>query len=105
MAYKDGVPAASNLFEAAAWHKAIRVSCQCGHTVAFDPHGLWWLFERKGWDMRFPQMRRHFACTLCHFDMRGTVRPVRVEPVDGAADVRLPMPPEREWKRALTRFR
>lgn len=53
MAYKDGLPLATNLFEAAVWHKAIKVTCGCGHAVTYDPHGLWWLFERKGWDMRF----------------------------------------------------
>jgi hypothetical protein len=105
MAYKDGIPVATNLFEAAAWHKAIKVTCRCGHTVTFDPHGLWWLFERKGWDMRFGKMREHFACMVCRDERPSAGRPIRVEPVDGAADVSLPMPPEREWKRALTRFR
>lgn len=105
MPYKDGVPVAIKLFEAAAWHKAIKVTCSCGHLVTFDPHGLWWLFEREGWDMRFADMRRHFACRLCKFEGRGTVHPVRVEPIDGIADVSLPMPPDREWKQAQRRFR
>ena len=34
------------------------------------------------------------------------VRPVRIELVDpGPDDIALPMPDEREWKRALSRFR
>lgn len=56
--YVDGLPVATNLFEAAVWHKAIKVTCQCGHSVTFNLHGLWWPFERKGWDMRLPQARR-----------------------------------------------
>jgi hypothetical protein len=105
VAYKDGVPVPSNLFEAAAWHKAIRVACRCGHAVTFNPHGLWWLFERKGWDMRFPEMRQHFACRPCALDKRGTVRPSRVDPVEEMPEITLPMPPEREWKQAQRRFR
>ena len=47
---KDGLRVATNIFEAAAWHKGIRPVCKCGHSAVFNPHGLWWRFECKGWD-------------------------------------------------------
>ncbi|HEX8055285.1 MAG TPA: hypothetical protein VF481_01380 [Novosphingobium sp.] len=24
----------------------------CSHWATFDPHGLWWRFEQKHWDMQ-----------------------------------------------------
>jgi len=103
--YVDGLPVATNLFEAAVWHKSVKVTCRCGHSVTFNPHSLWWLFEQRGWDMRLPQARRYFHCDKCLSAMRGKVRPTKIEPVAGMADVTLSMPPEREWKAALSRFR
>lgn len=105
MVYRDGIPVATNLFEAAAWHKTIKVTCHCGHSVTFDPHGLWWLFEQKGWNMRFREARQYFACKPCGLDRRAKVRPSKIEPVSGMAEITLPMPPERELKRAQSRFR
>lgn len=47
-----GSPTPTNLLEAAAWHFAVVATgrrCQaCG---MFDPHALWALFERRGWDV------------------------------------------------------
>ena len=103
--YVDGIPIATTLFEAAAWHKAVKVTCRCGHAATFSPHGLWWHFERKGWDMRLGEARRYFACSVCRIVLRKKVRPVRLEPVEGGGEVELPNPPEREWKRAQRRFR
>ncbi|RYE70462.1 MAG: hypothetical protein EOP17_00630 [Rhizobiaceae bacterium] len=103
--YLDGLPVADNLFEAAAWHKAIKVTCRCGHFATFDPHGLWWHFECKGWDMRLREARWHFACKVCRDVLRQRVRPDRLEPISGPGSIRLPWPPEREWKRAQSRFR
>jgi len=40
--YRDGLKRATCLFEAAAWHRAVKVRCGCGHFAVFDPHGLWW---------------------------------------------------------------
>ena len=105
MRYEDGLPHATNLFEAAAWHKALCVTCSCGHSATFDPHGLWWLFERKGWNMRLADARRHFICSACNNAGRMGMRAARIEAVGGTGSIRLPMPDEREWKSALSRFR
>jgi hypothetical protein len=103
--YRDDLPVATNLFEAAVWHKAIKVTCRCGHAATFDPHGLWWYFEQRMWDMQFATVRSRFACSVCRLTLRRRVRPVSVNPTEGLGEVRLPMPDEREWKRALQRFR
>jgi hypothetical protein len=103
--YVDGLPVATNIFEAAAWQKAVRVTCRCGHAVTFDPHGLWWLFERKGWDVRFAEARRRFRCGRCFYERRHKVRPTAIEAVSASPEVVLPMPPAHEWRRALSRFR
>jgi hypothetical protein len=103
--YVDGIPVATNIFEAAAWHKVIQVTCAFGHAVTFDPHGLWWLFERKGWDMRFAEARRRFRCRRCGYARRAKLAPASIEPTDGSPEVVLPMPPAREWRRALSLLR
>lgn len=107
--YVDGLPVATNLFEAAIWHKVLEVTYRCGQSATFDPHGLWWHFEQKHWDMQLGQARRHFYCNLCTVQKRFAVRPIRLDPIEatgeGRAVVTLPMPPEREWKAALSRFR
>ena len=41
-----------DLFDAAVRHETIKVSCQCGNVGIFDPHALWYLFERRGWNDR-----------------------------------------------------
>ena len=80
-AYRDGAKVATHIFEAAAWQYGIRATCRgCRHASVFDPHALWWLFERKGWD---------------------DLALVREMPTVAT----LPLPPETEWKRAISRFR
>ncbi len=38
-----------DLFDAAAQHHAIRLTCRrCRHQRIFDPHALWYLFETQG---------------------------------------------------------
>jgi hypothetical protein len=103
---KDGQRRATHIFEAAAWFQAVQPVCRCGHSAAFNPYGLWWRFERKGWDDHLGKARARFWCIPCSRQTGKRVRPVRLElvkPTD--ADIKLPMPDEREWKRAVSRFR
>jgi uncharacterized membrane protein len=96
---------AQNLFHAAAWRKTVKVTCRCGHSVVFEPAGLWWLCERKGWPQSFIELRRRLYCASCIEQRKRVVRPARIDAVQDAATVTLPPPPDREWKRALDRYR
>lgn len=99
--YRDGAKVATHLFEAAAWQYAIRATCRgCRHASIFDPHALWWLFQRKGWDDRLKAAASRFRCIRCGKTGADLVL-VREMPTVAT----LPLPPENEWKRAISRFR
>lgn len=103
---KDGLRVATNIFEAAAWHYAVKVTCRCGHSATFDPHGLWWRFHRKSWDDYLGKAGQRFWCRQCSTRIGRRVRPVKLELVQQTKDdITLEMPDEREWKRAVNRFR
>jgi len=95
------------LFEAAAWHYAIKVSCACGRTATFDPHGLFWRFYKKGWPDDFRSARAKLWCQRCRARTGEKVRPRRLDLLNRYPEemVVLPMPDEREWKRLINRFR
>ena len=98
---------ATCLFEAAAWRSAIKVTCgRCRRSVTFNPHGLWWLFERKGWNDNLRGIAAHLYCKKCRDAFGDRVRGPRIELVkESDDDLCLPLPDHRTWKRALTRFR
>jgi hypothetical protein len=100
---KDGGRIPTNLFECAAWHVLIQVICrrpQCRRVAVFDPHQLWWRFERKCWDDALNRVGDKMRCGAC--GASGAVSTLR-RPAE--VTVKLSWPDEREWKRALTRFR
>ena len=66
---------------------------------------LWWLFHRKRWSDQFRDMRGRFYCTQCQIRYGKRVRPTYIGASDQPSQKELPMPDEREWKRALRRFR
>lgn len=102
----DGTSIPTNLFEAALWHYALKPVCHCGHSATFNPHGLWWHFQRRGLDIRLSAVRLRFWCRVCRSKGGKRVRPVRIEIVrESAADVKLPFPPEDRWKREVRRVR
>ncbi|WP_343611146.1 hypothetical protein [Novosphingobium sp.] len=88
------------LLDAAALHYSIKPVCQCGHSATFDSMGLWWHYERRGWNDHFPEVRKRFWCLMCLSRARRKVRPVRIEiaRVDGS-EIVLPLPDEPTWKR------
>lgn len=102
---EQGLRVSTNVFEAAAWHYRVKVMCGCGHAALFDPHGLWWLLQKRRWNDDFKEIRSRFYCTRCRTIKRQTVRPDTIGPSKEAATIMLPMPDEAEWKRALGRFR
>jgi len=96
---------ATNVFEAAAFHKSVKVACRCGHIAYFQAHGLWWLFQRRRWSDEFKDMSERFYCSLCLVRHQRKVRPTVIKASQEADTLTLPMPDEREWKQALSRFR
>lgn len=103
---KEGTRRATHIFEAAAWHYGIKPVCACGHSAVFNPHGLWWHFQKRMWDDHLGKARAHFWCRPCAFRTGRRVRPLRLELVaQRTDDIELAFPPDHEWKRAVSRFR
>ena len=93
-----------DLFDAAVRHRTIKVSCACGNVGIFDPHALWWLFERKGWNDRLTAVSQRMRCLQCYAAKRK--RTLAALELTSAAHTRqLPMPDIIEWKRQLRRRR
>ena len=104
---KEGVPRATHIFEAAIWHYAVQPVCRCGHSAKFDAGLLWFRFHRKCWDDNLRAACRHFWCRLCAWNTGRRVQPLRLEVVaweKGVIQVK-ELVDEREWKRAISRYR
>lgn len=108
--YRDGFKIPTQIWEAAAMHRPIEVTCQqhgCPRRAVFDPHCLWGLFYKRGWDGHFAAARNRFYCRRCSERFRMRVKNATMRPVDGRVEVthRLPWPSERDWKNFLSRHR
>lgn len=102
----DGTRRPNSIFECGLWHYAVKPVCSCGHSSAFDPWGLWWLFERRGWNDHFWAAKGRFWCRMCSGRFKKRVRPVRLDTLKVAGgELMFPRPPEREWKKAVRRVR
>ncbi|NYF30651.1 hypothetical protein [Sphingopyxis sp. JAI108] len=89
---KEGQPRATHIFEAAAWLRAIKPVCRCGHSATFNPYGIWWRFQCRMWDDDLTRARQRFWCVRCGARTGKRVRPVRIELVDPRPDdIALPM--------------
>ena len=95
-----------DLFDAALRYSAVRLSCpRCRHAQVFSAAALWWLFHRKGWNDRFPNVRRRYFCRAC-LAQHGVKIHAELGFVDEApTDDSLPMPSELDWKRERRRRR
>jgi len=103
---RGGLRVATHIFEAAAWHYSVKVSCsRCPHSAVFEAAGLWWLFHRRGWDDHLAVAREHFWCTKCAAGNGVRIKAGKLDLVHEEATRTLPSPDEREWKRAISRFR
>lgn len=106
MRYVNGLGEPTTIFEAAAHRHNIRVACSdCGHASVYDPHQLWWLFERKGWVGTFSDAAKRFWCRACGTRLGHRVKHARIELTETDPTIILPFPDERVWKRAVSRFR
>lgn len=94
----------SDLFDVACRHRTVKVSCQCGNVGIFDPHALWYLFERKGWNDKLPAVRKRMRCLQCYYAKRKRTT-ATLELVAEDHTRQLPMPDIIEWKRQLRRRR
>ena len=98
---------AQDLWDAAAQHSNVRVTCRrCAASKIFHAAALWWLFQCNGWSGRLGDVRRRFYCAVCWARHRQRVYRPELEPVDDAAtDTSLPLPSELDWKREARRRR
>ena len=96
-----------DLWDAAARQYSVKLTClKCGHVRILHGHGLWWMFERKGWPDRFKDVQRRARCEPCFRDRRVIVRNPKLDLVHAEITGEpLPLPDEREWKRACARRR
>lgn len=98
---KDGGRVITTLFEAAAFKRAVSVTCPCGRRALLNPYSLWWHFHRRGDEHRLAKIGNRFRCLGC--GQRGGMKIEAT--LDDWERGTLPMPPEGEWKRAVNRFR
>ena len=103
--FEDAERLATCLFEAAAWHRTVKVVCRCRHIGLFQPHGLWWRFERRGWSGDFRDARQHFYCRPCREAHGQKVRPIIIATTKEPPTIQLRLPDERVWRQAINRFR
>jgi hypothetical protein len=98
---RDKVNPVQDLFDAAAQHYAIKLTCRrCRHQRIFNPHALWHLFDKNGWPDWLRDVRKRCRCTEC--GARDPALDLVNEPETGEP---LPMPSESEWKRMSRRRR
>jgi len=105
VAYKNGAPVPDCLLEAASWRYTVKIACSCGHAAFYEPHALWWLYDRKGWNGNFREMQRRYFCSHCYQRTSKRVHPRISAEGQEEPTVGLPLPPKDEWNKAKRRFR
>ncbi|MFB0875479.1 MULTISPECIES: hypothetical protein [unclassified Sphingobium] len=95
----------TTLFECVLWNYGVHLLCRCHHHAIFHPCGLWWHFDKRGWSDDFRDITARFYCRKCHAKSGQRIRPSLVQPSQTMPTILLPMPDEREWKRAIARKR
>lgn len=103
----DSYTTPRTLMDAAAFQYHVRIAChRCGRVRIWEAHRLWWWFERKGWPDRLDQLGQHIFCGQCWRQRCAKIRPADISVCRHPADpCPLPMPNERVWKQALSRYR
>lgn len=102
----EGLMQPTNILEAATLQMSVMPVCRCGHSARFEPHCLWWHFERRGWDDRLAMAVSRFSCRPCLARLKHKVRPLRLDLVPWQqGDTELDWPDERVWRRAAARLR
>lgn len=102
----DGLREPTTVFEAAVWHHCIKVRCaRCPNSAIFDAAGVWWHLMRRNGDIGLRDLHHLFYCFACSHRGGKRVRPHLVDLVKDEPTRILPDPDQREWKRALSRFK
>lgn len=98
---RDQANPVRELFDAAAHHYALRVTCKgCRRQRVLSAAAVWWHFQKRGFSEWLRDVPQRFKCTSC--ELRGPhLDLVREEPTDTS----LPLPSELEWKHELRRRR
>jgi hypothetical protein len=105
-AFRDGERVPTDQFEAAVWFASIRIArWRCPNVALIETAGLWWHFARRGWDDSLRGAPGHFYCRVCLRVRAVKVRPWTIEPVVDQPIMVLPLPPDRELKRRMSRFK
>ena len=90
-----------DLLDAGMQHESIRATCRgCNRSGVFHAVGLWYRFQRKGWPDELRAVPRRLRCRQC-----GRRGPKLELAGLETATVPMPLPDDREWKRALSRRR
>jgi hypothetical protein len=106
--FVDGLRVPTTIFEAAVWQHTIKVRCiKCPNFAVFEPAGLWWWFERRQIWHGLRDAHKVFYCYACtqaaHRKAKVGARPLEL--VKEEPNRFLPQPDDREWKRAMSRFK
>lgn len=104
---RDLVNPLRDLFDAAVRQYATKLACKtCGHTHVFDPHAIWWMFQRAGWSDFLRDVPFRFWCAKCAINRRQKIKYPALELVHEEATGEQPrMPSSEVWKRELRRRR
>jgi hypothetical protein len=90
-----------DLFDAAAQHYAIKLTCRgCRRVRVLHAAAVWWHFRRRDYSERLRDVPGKFRCRAC--DRRLPSMDLVHEAPD---DTSLPMPDDLDWKRELRRRR
>lgn len=106
--YKDGLKIPTEIWEAAAMHHLVTVECAmtCKNIGIFQPHALWWHFFSRGWQDSFKVAQHRFYCQACSQRAGFRVKRGLMDSISrGEPNRPMPLPPEREWTRFLSRHK
>jgi hypothetical protein len=100
-------PPVRHVVECALHRRNIKLTCKrCRYFRIFQPHGLWWLFERRRWDDALQVVPSRFWCSRCAMVAPKKIKNPALELTrDAPTGEPLPMPEERAWKKIVSRYR
>lgn len=106
---EGGEKVPTEIWEAAMMARPIKVQCTvggCEHSAVFHPAGLWYLFDRRGWQQSFRKAEQRFWCRKCTRAVGWRVKKAVILMTNDQINVTsLPLPSEREWKKFVSRHR
>ena len=110
--YRNGLKHSTAIWESASMQHLVRVRClqrRCDNMATYDPHELWALFWKRGWDDAFRIAQLRFYCRACSSIAGFRVKCAEMSDLgtsSGAITHRLPrMATERDWKQFIARHK